>query len=116
VPAAVGTLFDTWQVSGLRGTGSIDFEVHGVVVPHARAVSADLVPRLATPLYRTQSFFCIGHGAHALDAFAELAASKTAVGTRRVLREQSRVQKHVAHAEAQHRAAERYLYGAVGDV
>ena len=52
---------------------------------------------------------------HALEAFAELAATKTAVGTRRVLREQSRVQEHVALAEAEHRAASRYFYGAVGD-
>mgnify|MGYP003324790886 FL=1 len=39
LPKENATILDTWQVSGLRGTGSFSFEVDDLYVPSARTVS-----------------------------------------------------------------------------
>src|SRR5262249_11410368 len=39
LPADEVTFHDTWQVAGLRGTGSDDLEVHDVFVPAQRSFS-----------------------------------------------------------------------------
>src|SRR6185312_3146724 len=46
-------LLDNWQVSGLRGTGSVDFEADSVRVPARRVVPlAAPVPWPAGPMWR----------------------------------------------------------------
>lgn len=39
MPRSDVTLVDNWQVSGLKGTGSTDFEVQGALVPESHTVS-----------------------------------------------------------------------------
>ena len=51
VPASEAELVDTWDVSGLAGTGSIDFRLHQAFVPTERVVGWTPRPTLAHPLY-----------------------------------------------------------------
>ena len=41
LPKSDATLVDNWQVNGLRGTGSLGFEVRDVYVPRVRSFCAD---------------------------------------------------------------------------
>ena len=88
-PADV-TVIPTWKATGMRGTGSHDFEVHATFVPedHTFSVFTDAA-REPGPLYRlpfevlTQlpvAAVASGISRHALDAFAALAVNK--VGSR----------------------------------
>ncbi|MGB1088721.1 MAG: acyl-CoA dehydrogenase family protein, partial [Alphaproteobacteria bacterium] len=77
---------DTWHVSGLKGTGSTDFEMVGLDVPVSHAVSLQADPRrLDAPLYIFPSFAmlatgiaatALGVGQAALEAFHDLAGAK----------------------------------------
>src|SRR5438093_1049990 len=53
VPVAEAELLDTWQVRGMRGTGTYDFAVNDVFVPAERTVLQTGAPLLETgPLYQ----------------------------------------------------------------
>ncbi len=109
-PAHALTIHDTWDVSGLRGTGSHDFEVTDVFVPasHSFSLLTD-APRHDGALYR-QPFFgalaagvagvALGIARAALDALVELAAHKHPGGAKRTLAHRELVQLTVARAEA----------------
>src|SRR5207237_6677857 len=87
VPAAEATLLDTWQVRGMRGTGTYHFAVNDVFVPEERTVLVATPPLLETgPLYQFPRTLLFGSGDAAvalsvaragLDAFIELASTKT---------------------------------------
>jgi indole-3-acetate monooxygenase len=90
-PAAVRIL-DTWDPTGMRGTGSHDFEVRDALVPehHSFSVLTD-APRAAGALYRLPfavltelpvSAVGLGIARHALREFALTAAGSAAVSTR----------------------------------
>jgi alkylation response protein AidB-like acyl-CoA dehydrogenase len=79
-------LIPTWDTTGMRGTGSHDFEVKDVFVPEARTFSvyAD-TPRERGPVYRLPfgvltelpvACVALGIARHALESFAELARRK----------------------------------------
>src|SRR4029450_6773628 len=86
VPAAEATLLDTWQVRGMRGTGTFHFAVDDVFVPEERTVLVATPPLLETgPLYQFPRTLLFGSGDAAvalsvaragLDAFVELASTK----------------------------------------
>jgi alkylation response protein AidB-like acyl-CoA dehydrogenase len=143
VPAAECRIIDTWHVTGLRGSGSHDYEVDDVFVPEARSLArtaSPQPPRHPGPLY-TFGFgvvpgrisaspgvppwaifgpigfaaVSLGIARGALDAFAELAASKAPRGGKALLRDDPVVQAHVGQAEATLRAARAFVYGAVGE-
>src|SRR5205807_7760808 len=81
-PKSVARIVDTWDVSGLRGTGSHDIEVEVLFVPEERTFSAlDLRARVTGPMNRMHGFdlagcgFCsvgLGVARDPTDAFVEL--------------------------------------------
>lgn len=112
------TLHDTWNVSGLCGTGSTDFEVRDVFVPAARAPSLISDKPLARPLYCFPTFGLLGIGIAAvalglargsIDALVELAGGKTPQGSSKPLALRAKSQLDVSEAEALTRSARAYL-------
>lgn len=113
-------LIDTWQVSGLKGTGSGDFAVDSLRI--SRSSSVSLVtdkPRVNNPLYKFPPFgllaigtcaVMMGNARGALNAFLKLAGSKKNQGSKRTLSERQVVQAETAKAEAAWRSARSYLY------
>jgi alkylation response protein AidB-like acyl-CoA dehydrogenase len=85
-------IVDTWDATGMRGTGSHDFEVRDALVPehHSFSVLTD-APRASGPLYRLpfavltelpDSAVGLGIARHALREFASAATRSAAVSTR----------------------------------
>ena len=118
-PAAPEYLEPAWDVSGLKGTGSHTVAVQDVFVPER--YTADLAHDRRQehgPLYCLpySSLAAAGFGTVSmgiargtLDAFRELAGSKTARGTGRPLREDPLIQDRVARAEGQLRSVRALL-------
>lgn len=117
------TIHDTWHVSGLRGTGSSDFEVCDVFVPakhvHPFIDHAPVEPGL---LYRmaplsvfawTVAVVPLGIARGAIDAFAALACGKTRLGTSGMLGDREIVQSMVGRVETLHGAARAFLIEAM---
>jgi alkylation response protein AidB-like acyl-CoA dehydrogenase len=108
--AAQTRLVDTWQVSGLRGTGSVDMLVDDVLVPKAWTTSlVSEKPRHDGLLYRFPQFgllalsitaVAFGVAREAIDAFAQLATAKRPGGSKRTLAERELTQLTMARAEA----------------
>ena len=118
-------IIDTWTTSGLRGTGSHDIAVEAAFVPASHTLSLTGEPRVATALYRFPVFGLLALGVAgvsmgiaraALDAFAELAASKRPMGAKRTLAERELVQTEVARAEAALRGARALVHAALEEV
>jgi alkylation response protein AidB-like acyl-CoA dehydrogenase len=125
-PAESATIQDTWHVVGLRGTGSHDFTLADVFVPAARSVAATDLPREKGLLYDPRLHLtwiwtatagnAMGIGRGALDAFVDLASSKSTTMSTTLLRDRPLVQARVAEAEATLSAARAYVQTAVGDL
>lgn len=117
-------IHDTWHVSGLRGTGSHDYEVTDLFVPEHHTVAFSGTQAWAKgPLYRFPMYglLALGVGAVALGLaraaigeLARLAGSKTPTGSRRVLAERAATQAGLAEAEALLRGSRAFLFEAVG--
>ena len=126
VPVAEAELLDTWNVRGMRGTGTHHFAVSDVFVPEWRTVLSVTPPLLESgPLYKIPRtlLFASGDAAAALgtaraclDTFLELAGAKTPRAMAAPLREQSMIQNMVGHAEADWRSARALLRETVRDV
>lgn len=125
LPIAEGTVLDTWQVAGLRGTGSNDFVVDEVFVPAERVSSGRHLAAQTGPLYHRRlsmvvnwaltAGVALGLGRGALDAFGQLAADGTA-GAEQPLRERAPVQLAVGRAEARLQAARVFCRSSVAEV
>jgi len=116
--AADVTLHDTWDVSGLCGTGSTDFEVKDLFVPASRAVSLISDKPLARPLYCFPTFGLLGIGIAAvalglargsIDTLIDLAGGKTPQGSTKPLALRAKAQLDVSAAEALTRSARAWL-------
>lgn len=116
-------IVDTWDVSGLRGTGSHTLALDGILVPAARAASiiAD-PPREAGPLYRFPVFgllalggaaVALGIARAAIDELRALAATKVPTAGRKRLGERGVVQVETAEAEALVEASRAFLFDAI---
>jgi indole-3-acetate monooxygenase len=126
VPAESATILDTWHVLGLRGTGSHDFTLGDVFVPDSRSVATTDPPREKGLLYDARLHLswiwtatvgnAIGIARGALDAFNELASTKSSTMSTALLRDRPLVQARVAEAEAILSAARAYVHAAVGDL
>ena len=119
-------LHDTWFVSGLRGTGSCDFEVDNAFVPmdHIHPL-VDLKPTHPALLYRlpilsafawTVSVVPLGIARGAIDTFVELAGKKARLGSTAPMRERELVQDAVGRVETMLRAARAYLVDAMAEL
>jgi alkylation response protein AidB-like acyl-CoA dehydrogenase len=122
-PRTEATIHDTWDVAGLRGTGSHDMEISDLRVPIERSVSL-IRDRPAEPgaLYEFPVFglLAIGIAAvatgiarRAIDELSALATAKTPTGSSRRLAERSAVRAEVARAEAELRAARAFVFEAI---
>jgi len=114
---------DTWHVSGLRGSGSLDYQANDVFVPEERAVGylKSQLPK-ATPLYAFPNFtflalgigaICMGIARASIDELVELAASKKRISSSKTIAEQTMAQMKLAQAEADLRSARLFYYDAI---
>ena len=120
-------ILDTWDVAGLRGSGSHDVVTDGGLVPE-RFADVDLVtvpPLYDTPVYRipvplrlayNKAAVAIGVARGALDEFALLANAKTPMLSSTPLRDRPVAQYRMGEGEANLRAARAFLFEAMGQV
>ncbi len=118
---------DTWDVSGLRGSGSNTVVTDGGVVP-SRFTGVDLVSlpaRYDNPVYRVpvplrlaynKAAVAIGVARGALDAFVELANAKTPMLSSVLLRDRPVAHYRMGEGEANLRSARAFLFEAMGAV
>jgi alkylation response protein AidB-like acyl-CoA dehydrogenase len=117
---------DNWFVSGLRATGSCDFEAQNVFVPaeHTHPL-VDFTPSHPGLLYRlpglsafawTVSVVPLGIAQGAIDGFIELAGKKMRPGSAVPLREQEQTQAMVGRADTAVRAARALLVDAMEEL
>ncbi|NOT53441.1 MAG: hydrolase [Deltaproteobacteria bacterium] len=116
-------ILDTWNPSGLRGTGSHDFQVRDALVPEGReTILGATVPHISTPLYRFPFFglmavsvcaVAMGIARRALDEFVTLASEKVPAWTQRPLAQRPTIQAQVGEAEAVLRSARAFIFDAI---
>ena len=119
LPRASVEVLDTWDVSGLKGTGSHDFTIRGELVPESFAVPAfAIAPQFPGTLYRMPpiSLFCLalaavilGIARAAVDGLVALGAGKTPMGSTTPLRDKPLAQIQLARAQAMLLAARAQL-------
>jgi alkylation response protein AidB-like acyl-CoA dehydrogenase len=116
-------LHDNWNPSGMRGTGSVDFEVEKAFVPEGRWMVQGGGLEISSPLYAFPFFgffaACIaavplGIARRALDDFVGLARGKS--GGRKTISQSTLTQMEFGQAEAGLGAARHYLHGVIGEV
>jgi indole-3-acetate monooxygenase len=122
-PRSAVTIHDTWNVAGLRATGSHDIEMDRVLVAHGHSASvyAD-APTAPGPLYAFPLFGLLaiaiaaaglGIARGALFDLVSLAGGKVPAGGARPLAARGTVQADVAAAEGALRGARAGLHAAV---
>ncbi|HSF05701.1 MAG TPA: acyl-CoA dehydrogenase family protein [Methylomirabilota bacterium] len=125
-PKSLARIVDTWNVSGMRGTGSHDIVVDDAFVPEEHTFSAlDTRARVTGPMNRMHGFdlagcgfCCVGLGVAraALDVFVELAQSKIPRSAPGLLRDRVMVQAQVGEAEALLRSGRALLFDVVEEM
>jgi alkylation response protein AidB-like acyl-CoA dehydrogenase len=116
-------LLDSWDVMGLRGTGSIDYNIHEVFVPEDYSHFAFTTePKRGGPLYRSgiiniaeicHSGWAVGVGRRLLDELAAYARDK--VGRAGSLADSDAFHEKYARLEAQYRAGKALAYESWAD-
>lgn len=114
-------ILDTWYTTGLRATGSHDMKVDGAFVPESRVI--DLTAKKSSfksgTLYQVPflqifgwplAFVGLGVAAEALDAFTDLARSKTPGRVTKRLGENNHIQMTLGRAKAKLNSGRSYLY------
>ncbi len=115
-PRARAKITDTWQVLGLRGTGSDDYEVTDLFIPDAHAIGRDNPAERREPglTYRFSSLsiyaagfaaVALGVGRTLLDDFIKLARQKTQALAPAPMRDNAAVQGLIGGADVTLRAA-----------
>jgi len=113
-------VIDTWNVGGMRGTGSHDFVVSDVFIPDDHTLDGlDPLPRHPGSLYAISldsiypfviAAIPLGVATAALDAFIDLAQVKTPVSGTILLRDKPVVQAMVGRASALLESARAFYY------
>ena len=116
---------ETWDVVGLAGTGSVDFEARDVFVPEGRWVQIGADGPVRDNAWSRFSFYgllatgvaaaAVGIARHSIDELVELAGSKKPQGSTRTLAERPATQAEAARAEARLAAAWSLMLDAVDD-
>ena len=125
-PVTSATMYDVWDVIGLRGTGTDSYSVENLFIPDKFAALRDDPTALREhgPLYKltTNMVFSMGFGATSLglaramlDTATDLARSKTPQGLK-AMKDNNAVQGLIGRTEATLRAARAYLYSTANDV
>jgi len=126
-PRAEAQVHDTWQVLGLRGTGSDSYSVAGVRIPEARTLvrdsSASLRQQGALYVFAQSHLYASGFGAVALgigqaclDAFVATMRDTVPRGASRSRGANNVVQSEVARAEARLRSSRMFLFGSLEEI
>ena len=118
VPRDNVTLVDTWDVAGMRGTGSQTYCVEEVFVPSRRVVPMwEMATGISAPAFRIPALsgahvgfasLALGGAWAALDWFKDLAQTKTAAQSRTPLLNQGTTHQVLAQSHARLRAASAY--------
>ena len=125
-PVTSATMYDVWDVIGLKGTGTDSYSVDNLFIPEKFAALRDDPTALREngPLYKltTNMVFSMGFGATSLgvaratlDAATDLARGKTPQGLK-AMRDNNAVQGLIGRTEATLRAARAYLYATANEV
>ena len=124
LPISDATVYDTWQVVGLCGTGSNDFVVEEVFVPAERTFRLYAPAREPGFLYHPRTMLiaiwtlvsavALGIARGAMESFIELAAATGTTLSTTPLRERPAAQAKVGEAEAIISGARAYVLDAVG--
>ena len=118
IPKKDVKLLDLWQVNGLRGTGSLSFEVDDLFVPSVRTYDPNDESREPGALYvipRTLLFaagfatVALGIARASLDATISVAGTKTPGRSKTLLRDQPTTHRLIGEAEAIWRSAKAFL-------
>jgi len=126
-PASQTQFTDIWDVIGLLGTGSDQFDLTDQFVAHDHSIVRDVADerRYDAPLYqfKTSNMYAIGFAATALgiartmhEDFVGLAGGKTARLTRQKLSENNVVQSEVGQSQARLGSARSFLLDEVADI
>ncbi len=124
IPTSELEVLDTWNTSGLRGTGSHDAVANDVFVPGHRSLWLRDPPTSGSALYRFPifAFFALsiaaaalGNARGAIEDLSTLAAGKVRRGSTRTLAERSATWTAIAQAEASLRAARAFYYQAIDE-
>ena len=116
---------DSWEVNGLRGTGSFSFEVNDLYVPSIRTYDLTDASREDGSLYvipRTLLFasgdatIALGIARASLETAVYLAHTKTPLRVRTLLREQLDTQRSIGEGEAIWQSAQAFLERSVSSV
>lgn len=124
-PRAAFKVLDTWDVAGLRATGSDDITLNAARAPAVRSASLiTQAPRVDGPLYAFPPFgllalsiasVALGIARGALGDLVELAGGKTPTGSARPLAARPDTQARVARGQAALDAAQALVASAVAD-
>jgi alkylation response protein AidB-like acyl-CoA dehydrogenase len=125
-PITSATMYDVWDVIGLKGTGTDSYSVENLLVPERFAALRDdpNALRETGPLYKLTTNMVFGMGFAAtslglaratLDAAIALSRSKQPQGLS-AMRENNAVQGLIGRTEASLRAARAYLYTTAAEV
>ena len=129
LPSSQIRILDTWESTGLRGTGSHDVEVDDVFVPERCAARfPDIRSHRPGPLYvhpgpaaYVLPAVALGIARHAIDAFVSIANHREITiaglsGKKALLRESPHAQVAVSRAEGLVRSARSFVYDAANEV
>ena len=117
IPKEEVEFIDTWDVNGLRGTGSFSFTAKDLFVPESHSFIEGVPPREEGPIYLIPKslLFCsgfattaLGVARGALNDVIQLSSAKTPQ-EQELLRKQPFVQREIGQAEAIWRSAKLYL-------
>jgi indole-3-acetate monooxygenase len=126
-PKSGATISDTWQVVGLRGTGSDTYTVTDLFVPEACTIERGPEAKPREPgrlyLFSSSNLYSVGFAGVALgiargvlDAFIDLARDKIPRGAARTLRDDNVIQAQVSQCVARTAAARAFLLRSLDEI